>query len=151
MCIRDSPRNLPDKAILENLNAKIQSPTVEANIRLVASAPTESEAERILVDLESAFNQFENTGSNRVSFTRMKGRELKKVLREFSFRVFENSQKMPLNIREITTMLHLPSGEMRASPGVKISKSGTAPAPLGLPTEGTVSYTHLTLPTKRIV
>ena len=138
----EDPRNLPDKAILENLNAKIQSPTVETNIRLVASAPTESEAERILVDLESAFNQFENTGSNRVSFTRMKGRELKKVLREFSFRVFENSQKMPLNIREITTMLHLPSGEMRASPGVKISKSGTAPAPLGLPTEGILLGTN---------
>ena len=97
-----------DQKILENLNNKISTPTVEANIRIIASGRTESEAVSILSDLESACNQFENTGSNKLSFERLKGKDLRQFFREFSFRIFRDSQKIPLNIREITTMMHLP-------------------------------------------
>jgi hypothetical protein len=68
----------------------------KVNIRVIASSNTEVEATSILADLESAFNQFENTGSNKISFNRLAGKELRQFFREFSFRVFRDSQKLPL-------------------------------------------------------
>ncbi len=125
-----------DKKIIENLNDKISTPTIEANIRIIASAKTEGEAASILSDLESAFNQFENTGSNRIAFNRLAGRDLRQFFREFSFRMFRDSQKMPLNLREITTMMHLPENEIRGTSQLKQAKAGTAQAPLDLPKDG---------------
>lgn len=125
-----------DQKILENLNNKISTPTVEANIRIIASGRTESEAVSILSDLESAFNQFENTGSNKLSFERLKGKDLRQFFREFSFRVFRDSQKMPLNIREITTMVHLPENEIKGTSQLKQAKAGTAQPPLDLQKTG---------------
>ncbi len=125
-----------DKNVLENINNKISTPTVEVNIRIVASAKTESEADSILSDLESAFNQFENTGSNRLIFKRLTGKDLRHLFREFSFRVFKDEQKMPLNLREITTMMHLPENEILGTSQLKQSKAGTAQAPLDLPKNG---------------
>jgi len=125
-----------DKKIIENLNNKITTPTVEANIRLIASSRTEAEAVSILSDLESAFNQFENTGSNRISFKRLEGKELRQFFREFSFRTFKDNEKMPLNLREITTIMHLPENEILGTSQFKQAKAGTAQAPLDLPKFG---------------
>ena len=121
-----------DKNIIENLNNKISTPTVETNIRIIASSQTESEAMSILSDLESAFNQFENTGSNKISFKRLNGKDLRQFFREFSFRVFSDREKLPLNLREITTMMHLPENEIRGTSQLKQSKAGTGQAPLDL-------------------
>ncbi len=125
-----------DKKIIENLNNKISTPTVEANIRIIASAVTKAEAVSILSDLESAFNQFENTGSNRLSFVRLENKDLRHLFRDFSFRIFRAEQKMPLNIREITTMIHLPENEIKGTSQLKQSKAGTAQAPLDLQKNG---------------
>jgi GTPase SAR1 family protein len=125
-----------DKNVLENLNGKISTPTVETNIRIIASSRTEAEALSILSDLESAFNQFENTGSNKLSFKRPEGKDLRQFFREFSFRVFMASQKMPLNIREITSMMHLPENEILGTSQLKQSKAGSAQAPLDLQKNG---------------
>jgi hypothetical protein len=121
-----------DKKILENINNKINAQTVETNIRIIASSETESKALSILSDLESAFNQFENTGSNKLTFERLEGKELRQLFREFSFRVFKEEQKMPLNLKEITTMMHLPENEILGTSQLKQSKAGTAQAPLDL-------------------
>jgi len=129
-------KEVMDQKILDKFHQKISSPTVEANIRLVASAQTESEALSILSDLESAFNQFENTGSNKLSFNRLEGKNLQQLFREFSFRIFRDNQKLPLNIREITTMMHLPENEIRGTSQLKQSKAGTAQAPLDLQKTG---------------
>lgn len=121
-----------DQKALENINNKISTPTVETNIRIIASAKTEGGALSILADLESAFNQFENTGSNKISFKRLKDRELRQFFREFSFRVFKDEQKVPLNIREITTIMHLPENDIKGTSQLKQSKAGTGQAPLDL-------------------
>ena len=125
-----------DQKVIENINTKINTPTVETNIRLVASSRTEDEALSILSDLESAFNQFENTGSNKLVFRRLTGKDLRKFFRDFSFRVFKDEQNLPLNIREITTMVHLPENEIRGTSQLKQAKAGTAQAPLDLLKQG---------------
>lgn len=125
-----------DQTVLENINNKVSSPTVEVNIRIIASSRTESEALSILSDLESAFNQFENTGSNHLSFDRLKEKELRHFFRDFSFRIFKDDIKVPLNIKEITTFMHLPENEIRGTSQLKQSKAGTAQAPLDLQKKG---------------
>ncbi len=125
-----------DKNVLENINDKISTPTVEINLRIVASAQTEKEALSILSDLEAAFNQFENTGSNKLFFERLTGKNLNRFFRDFSFRVFEDFQKMPLNIREITTMMHLPENDIQGTSQLKQSKAGSGQAPLDLQKDG---------------
>lgn len=125
-----------DKKIIENLNSKITTPTVETNIRIIASSKTEGEALSILSDLESAFNQFENTGSNKLSFKRPEGKDLRQFFREFSFRVFKDNENVPLNIREITTIMHLPENEILGTSQLKQSKAGTGQAPLDLLKQG---------------
>lgn len=125
-----------DKRVIENLNNKIISPTVEVNFRIIASSKTEAEALSILADLESAFNQFENTGSNKISFKRIGGKDLLHFLRDFSFRVFKDEQKLPLNIKEITTIMHLPENEIGGTSQLKQSKAGSAQAPMDLGQKG---------------
>ena len=125
-----------DQYVLENINNKISTPTVETNIRIIASSRTESEALSILSDLESAFNQFENTGNNKLSFIRPKGNDLRQFFREFSFRLFKDSEKMPLNIKEITTMVHLPENEIKGTSQLRQAKAGSAQAPLDMPKLG---------------
>lgn len=133
---KENAKESVDEKILENLNNKISTPTVEVNIRIVASSGTESEAVSILSDLESAFNQFENTGSNKLAFERLEGKDLRQFFRDFSFRVFRDEQKMPLNLREVTTMMHLPENEIKGTSQFKQAKAGTAQVPLDLQKTG---------------
>ncbi len=130
----------PDDIVIENIQLKIKSPIVRTNIRIVASSSDEAGATEILSDLESAFNQFENTNGNRIVFKRLKRSALAGILRSFSFRLFSEADTLPLSLREVTTLMHLPSttAGTESAPQLKISKAGTAPAPIGLPNKGTL-------------
>ncbi len=90
----------------------------------------------ILTEMESAFNQFDNTLGNAVKFDRMEKGNLTKMFTAFAFRTFSDEHKMPLNIKEITTLLHFPGMGIKASPYLKQSKAGTAAAPLDLQRQG---------------
>ncbi len=125
-----------DEVVVENIKKKISSTVMETNIRLIASAQTEPEATQILSEIESAFNQFENTNGNRFKFERLKKKKLNEMIRNFSFRLFDPEYKLPLNIHELTSVMHLPSTIIRSAPQLKISKAGTAPAPLDMSQEG---------------
>ena len=127
---------VPDQTIVENIKNKISSQMASVNIRVLASSGTIEEAEAILSDIESSFNQFENTTGNKLVFKRVLGKDLMKLSREFSFRIFNNSYVQDLNLKELTTLVHLPESELRGSTQLKQSKAGTAPAPLDLPEQG---------------
>ncbi len=132
-----------DQATIENFTRKLKSPFVAINIRIIASAATQSEAENILSDLESSFNQFELGSGNRIKWTRVAPKKLNQVLEQFSLRTFEGDEKMILNIEEMTTCLHFPATNIHhTAPQLKQSASGTAPAPLDLPKAGTLIGTN---------
>ncbi len=125
-----------DEGAVENIKRKIESPIVNANIRLVASAKSRGRATEILSEMESAFNQFDNTLGNAVKFDRQEKGNLSKMFRSFAFRTFSDLHKLPLNIKEVTSLMHFPGHGVKASPNLKQSKAGTAPAPLDLHREG---------------
>lgn len=129
-------KEVADKTALEQVEAKIATPIVEANIRLVASAADEGAALGILADLESAFNQFTNTRGNAFEFKRQKKGDLTKVLHNFSYRQYSEDDHLPLSLREITSFMHFPVTNIKSAPQLKTSAATTAPAPIDMPNTG---------------
>ncbi len=121
---------------IENIKIKTGSPLARVNIRIMTSSVTKEESNAIISDIESSFNQFENTNGNKLKFKRTEGKDLIKMSRDFSFRIFSEKNLLSLNLKELTTMMHLPEFNSEASSELKQSKANTAPAPLDLQTDG---------------
>ncbi|HYF29123.1 MAG TPA: hypothetical protein VEA36_02020, partial [Candidatus Paceibacterota bacterium] len=97
-----------DQAAIEAVEKKIASPVLLANLRLVVSSADPVRAQHLLTELEASFNQFENTKGNRLTWKRAERGEAKKLFRNFSFRLFADHAKLPLSLKEVTTMYHFP-------------------------------------------
>jgi len=121
---------------IENIKAKIGSPIACINIRIMVSSNTREEAAAILSDIESSFNQFENTNGNKINFKRIEGRNLLKMTRDFSFRLFDERNVLNTNLKELTTIIHLPETDFSSASQLKKTEAISAPAPLDLPSEG---------------
>lgn len=130
------PKETADKNALEQVEAKIATPVVETNIRIVVSSNDESSANAILADIESSFNQFINTRGNAFVFERQKKGALKQLLHDFTYRQFSNEYRLPLSLREITSFMHFPVTQIQSAPQLKTSNSATAPAPIDVPKSG---------------
>jgi hypothetical protein len=132
---KDEEKKIDDLA-MERIKEKVSSPIVSTNIRLVCSAEDKGRAKSILQEIESSFNQFENSGSNKVIFDSIKNRRVQDFLYNFTFRILSDKDSIPLSIRELTTMLHFPSSVIKSDSQLKKERAKTAPAPLDLPQEG---------------
>lgn len=130
-----------NKNHIEQVEKKIVAPIVGTTIRLIASAPEERKARQILGDLESAFNQFNNTHGNRLEFSEAKGWDAVNATEEFSFRI-PDSSAMPLSLRELTSIYHFPSKGIGSSPHLKQSRFTHAAAPITLPLSGALLGTN---------
>ncbi|MFM2374850.1 MAG: hypothetical protein RLZZ234_845 [Candidatus Parcubacteria bacterium] len=125
-----------DKA-LELFDKKLQTPTLEADIRIAVSARSEGQALRTMREIESALNQFESPRGNGFSWSHPKGKQLDRTLRAFAFREFTESEQMPLTTGELAGIAHFLNAGSDATPQFKQSRAKSAPAPLELPGVGT--------------
>ena len=135
----DKEKEIPkiDQAAIELVTKKVSSPIVEVSIRVVVSAESELEAAKILSEIEAAFNQFNNTQGNALKFNRVKSSAVKSLLHNFSFRIFDSKEIIPLNIHETASFMHFQTTGS-AAPQLRQAKAGSAAAPVGLPTIGTL-------------
>jgi len=131
-----------DELGMKEIQNKLATPVLSTNIRIVTSAENESKATAILSDLEASFNQFENVGGNSLEFTRVAKGKLEKELDDFTYRRFDDGYDCPLSLKELTTIMHLPVAGKVSTAQVKLTKSGTAPAPMDLPQMGTYLGTN---------
>ncbi len=127
-----------DPLVLERIRQKISKPIVGVSLRLVVSAQKEDRARAILSEIESGFNQFDNPQGNTLRFREQKGGNLKKLFRNFAFRALSREELIPLNLSELTTLIHFHTLALKGVSQLKTLASGTAPAPIDLPQEGTV-------------
>ncbi len=134
----DEEKKIIDTDALEVFKQKIGSPIVETNIRIITSSRTLPEAESILSDIESSFNQFTHTRGNAVKFVRLKGGDARALFRDFSFRLFYKKRALPLSLRELSTIMHFPNTGAKVSTQLKASKAGVSSAPMGISQEGVV-------------
>lgn len=128
-----------NQRLIEAIEKKIATPVLDTNIRVVASAADDVRARAILLELESAFQQFADTGmGNRITFKNLDGGQKTKLIREFIFRAYASEEAMELSTKELTTLFHFPVTRLDA-PKLKQAASGKhAPAPIDLSREGVV-------------
>lgn len=125
-----------DEKAIEMVEKKIAAQIVSTNMRLTVSSQDTGRAHQILTELESAFNQFDNTTGNRIEFRRPNKGSLKQLLRDFSFRLYRSSTNLPLSLRELTTLYHFPPAGIESAPQLKQARFAQAAAPTDLPREG---------------
>lgn len=127
-----------DTEAVSFVKSKITSPIFATNIRIIVSANSRPEAEKILSEIESSFNQFESTGQNGFKFEKVSGKKEQKLFRDFSFRSFDDSIDLPLNTKEISTVIHFPSITFSLQPQLKSAGSVSSPAPQDMSNTGVI-------------
>jgi hypothetical protein len=131
---RDKKEIVVDDEAVKALQAKITKPLFEINVRLLASAGSQFQAEDILNGLTAGFSQF-GGAATRNEFRVVKARNPKNLITQFIYRQFENGQKMTLSSEEIASFYHLPISSTE-TPRVKWLKSKEAAPPENLPKSG---------------
>jgi len=127
-----------EEEAIKNISEKISSPIVDTNIRIIASAESATRAESILNEIESAFNHFGSPQTNSIKWRReTKGDGLMEMIYHFTFRMFLDKESFPLNLKELTTMFHLPVTAVSSSE-LKEAKAGGAPAPTEIAEHGII-------------
>jgi hypothetical protein len=123
--------------VIKSLEGKASKVGFEVNIRLLVSAASQERAEQLLEHLESAFIQFNSPNLNQLKSIHLKRRALKKLIYDFSFRLFNKKQSAILNTEELTSLFHFPSITVE-TPKVKFLKAEPAAPPANLPKEGVI-------------
>jgi len=124
--------------VIKSLEGKASKVGFDVNLRLLVSAGNQQRAEQMLSHLEAAFVQFNAPNLNQLkSFRLKKGRALKKLIYNFSFRSFNERQKTLLNTEELTSLFHFPTTTME-TPKIKFLKAEPAAPPANMPKEGAI-------------
>ncbi|MBI5913514.1 type IV secretory system conjugative DNA transfer family protein [Candidatus Azambacteria bacterium] len=126
-----------DDATIKALEQKASKVGFDINVRMVVSTLTQTRADAILSSIESSFSQFENPNLNGFIVKRATGRQLAKLIYDFSFRNFNTGQRMILNTEELTSVFHFPTPYLETKK-IKALKSRVAPLPTNMPLEGLV-------------
>src|SRR3989344_4744672 len=134
----DAERKPVDSEAIQKIKLKISSTIVATNIRIIASAKTEVDASRIIQGIESSFNQFTDASATGLKAKRLTGNSLRQMFRSYSFRNYEPSELLPLNLKEITTLIHFQTNTLSPTPQLKQSQAIQAPAPAEMLFEGTL-------------
>ncbi|MDO8676612.1 MAG: type IV secretion system DNA-binding domain-containing protein [Candidatus Azambacteria bacterium] len=125
------------KDLIDAIDGKAKQQLFETNIRILASAETEEQTLQILSNIESAFAQFEAPDLNYFYSYRPKKNTLKKLIYNFSFRLFNPQETSWLSGEELTSVFHLPIVKIE-TPKVRFLKSKAASPPAILPSTGVV-------------
>ena len=126
-------KKVNEKAV-EYIGEKLKSTIMATNIRIITSAESEERSKQILSEIESSFNQFTEADRNGFNFNHPKGVDLANLIHDFSYRTFSDAYEMPLNLKELATIFHFPSGVVSSQ--LKLAKAGEAPAPMEMGDQG---------------
>lgn len=119
------------------LVAKASQATFDTNIRIIASAASDIRADQILEDMQAAFVQLGGPDLNALKPVKVSPRALKKLIFQFSFRIFDPRSAAYLSTEELASIYHFPLPTTLAA-RVKSLKAKTAEPPADLPNEGIV-------------
>ena len=130
---KETEAKVIDEEAIKSLEVKISKPLLLVNYRLIASAPNQNQVNLILESVSGAFSQFSAPRRNELKI--IKPRHFQKLIYQFSFREFNNSQAMVLNTEELAGLFHLPTFTTEV-PKIKWLKTKEASPPINLPTDG---------------
>jgi len=135
----EKPKSLSpiDEETMKALKEKASKPGFEINIRFLTSAEVQERSDQLLSHIKGSFDQFASPTLNSFEFHDLKKKGLKKLIYNFSFRLFNETHKMILNSEELASIFHLPLPTLE-TPRIKWLKAKPAPAPANLPEEGLI-------------
>ncbi|MFA6407734.1 MAG: type IV secretory system conjugative DNA transfer family protein [Candidatus Paceibacterota bacterium] len=122
-----------DEAAIKALEMKVGKPLFKVNVRVVASAPSQYQADAIADGVTAGFSQFASPERN--EFKIIKPKRLQDFIQAFTFRAFEEEDAMILNSEEIASIFHFPT-PFTEMPRLRYLKSREAPPPSQLSREG---------------
>jgi len=126
-----------DEVSMKLIQAKLEHTIVETNIRIVTSAETVDRAEAILHDMKASFQQYTESNGNSILFEEIKGGHQREFLHNFTYRLFEEKEVIPLNFEEMATIFHFPL-YVKEFGQLKKTSSTVGQAPSDLSPEGIV-------------
>ncbi len=124
-----------DSEAIKTLESKASKPLLAVNFRILASSPSQYQTDAILEGVSGGIAQF--SAPSRQELKIIKPREANNLVRQFSFREFDDNQSMILNAEELASMFHLPAPSTEV-PKINWLKSKEAPPPANLPNKGTL-------------
>ncbi len=122
-----------DELAIKAVEMKSAKPLFEVNIRLIASGPSQLQADALLSGMAEGFAQFGAPGRNELRVVRLKN--FNKIIHQFSFRKFNEDQTVILNSEELASIFHFPTS-FTAIPKIKHLKAREAPPPANLVKDG---------------
>lgn len=126
-----------DDEVIKALTTKTGKQNFDVNVRLVASAGAQDRANQILENLHGALVQYSSPDLNGFKPWKLSGGNLRKLIYNFSFRLFWPAQSIVMSTEEIASLFHFPIATT-ATPNVAFLKSKAAEPPANLPTSGIV-------------
>jgi hypothetical protein len=148
---KEKKEKIVDEHAIDAIQEKLKSPIVETNIRIAVSSKNDSEAKHLLTNIESAFNQFENPGRNKLKWDNLKATKESDFYRAFTFRLFRESDIVPLNLKELSSMLHFHTESLLSDSPLKRAGFKSAGVPSGISAKGTFIGTNNYQGTKKEV
>ena len=125
-----------DENLIKLIDEKSQFPLFKVNVRLLTSALTKERAEELLAHLEASFSPLALPLGNSFLALKIKSEShLRKLVYDFSFRLFRKQNEMFLNTAEIATIFHFPHPLLDQA-NIKWLKARSAAAPINLPEKG---------------
>ena len=125
------------KELIDEIDNKAKKNLFAVNIRILVSVETAEQSEQILSNVESAFAQFESPDLNSFYSFRPQSDSLKKLIYNFSFRLFNKRETIWLSAEELTSVFHWPIIKIE-TPKVRFLKAKAAGPPAILPNSGIV-------------
>jgi len=125
-------------ADLKRYEDKLSSPTMSVELRIVTSAPALDGARAIARDIQSAFNQFNASDSNRIIWNELSGSAARDMVRDYSFREPQAKYALALSQEELALLAHFPQVGTAKTSQLKQTGSKRAAAPLTIAKEGTL-------------
>ena len=123
-----------DEEAVKLMSSKLMKPLFEVNVRIVASAPSQFQADSILDGLMAGFSQVAAPNRNEFKVTQVSNND-RDFFHNYSFRAFSSKEAMVLNSGEVASIFHLPTSSTDI-PNVKYVKSREAAPPPNLPKNG---------------
>ena len=133
---KENPKPLViDEELAKLFEEKSAKVIFEANIRILSSAKNTGEADEILRNISGSFSQFQNPEGSGFKIKELAGKALRQMIEKYSFRTFDEKNKVYLNVEELASIYHFPYLK-RAASSVRMLKSQESAPPVNLPKDG---------------
>lgn len=125
-----------EQEMLRRIEEKTSKAGLDANIRVIVSAPTRDEADHYLRDILNSYTQY-NLYQYGNSLSGSRPRNQTKLMKNFIYRHFTSTERVVINTEEAASLFHFPLPRTETA-NILWLRAKKAPAPTGLPDEGVV-------------